>query len=104
MGKGIASGHCHNEITICKTCLHKDPCGDKDYITDNSCYNWYGWISVDDRLPNNSSMVIVLCKHAGIWLGYYNNFPEHMCWMHGLGECLPDVTHWMPLPQPPKED
>lgn len=70
------------------------------------------WISVKDRLPDTAERVLV-CK---TWLGrvykpeygYYQDFPNQKgCW-YVLTECgyypQREVTHWMPLPQPPKEE
>ena len=62
------------------------------------------WISVDDRLPEEKVNCIVHYKHA-----YCDNDDY---W--AIGICFYDgekfqiglaykVTHWMPLPQPPKE-
>ena len=61
------------------------------------------WISVDDRLPEEKVNCIVHYKHA-----YCNNDGY---W--AIGFCFYDgekfqfdqaykVTHWMPLPEPPK--
>ena len=61
------------------------------------------WVSVDDRLPEEKVNCIVHYKHA-----YCNNDGY---W--AIGFCFYDgekfqvdqaykVTHWMPLPQPPK--
>lgn len=37
-GKCKASGYVSKcEITVCRRCLHKDVCGDKDYLSENSC-------------------------------------------------------------------
>lgn len=61
------------------------------------------WISVDERLPEEKANCIVYYKHA-----YYDNDDY---W--AIGICFYDgekfrfdsaykVTHWMPLPEPPK--
>ena len=68
------------------------------------------WISVKDRLPDTAERVLV-CK---AWLGtvykpvygYYQDYPNQKgCW-YVLTEFgyypQREVTHWMPLPQPPK--
>ena len=68
------------------------------------------WISVKDRLPDTAERVLV-CK---TWLGrvykpeygYYQDFPNQKgCW-YVLTEFgyypQREVTHWMPLPRPPK--
>ena len=63
------------------------------------------WISVKDRLPGKNVNCIVHYKHA-----YCNNDDY---W--AIGSCFYDgekfqiglaykVTHWMPLPEPPKEE
>ena len=63
------------------------------------------WISVKDRLPGKNVNCIVHYKHA-----YCNNDGY---W--AIGSCFYDgekfqiglaykVTHWMPLPEPPKEE
>lgn len=62
------------------------------------------WISVDDRLPEEKANCIVYYQHA-----YCDN---DGCW--AIGICFYDgekfqlnpaykVTHWMPLPELPKE-
>lgn len=68
------------------------------------------WISAKDRLPDTAERVLV-CR---TWLGsvykplygYYQDFPNQKgCWyiLTEEGYCsLREVTHWMPLPKPPK--
>lgn len=59
------------------------------------------WISVKDGLPKEDNWIL-FC-HAG------NELPEMGVFMDGkfvlpdLGYLQREVTHWMPLPQPPKE-
>ena len=59
------------------------------------------WISVTERLPAPDERVLACtCNkvlavgrvHGGRWVVSWNN------------DCLPSVTHWMPLPEAPKED
>ena len=47
------------------------------------------WISVEDRLPEDEARCIVF----SIDNGRYLSFPP-------FNEC---ITHWQPLPEPPKE-
>lgn len=56
----------------------------------------YRWIPVDERLPPDEMSVLAFksnghvdktCRYAGGWL---------------LPSLEPHVTHWMPLPEPPK--
>lgn len=57
------------------------------------------WISVKDRLPDNDDKVLCCTRTAkgiqNIIIGYY---------MDGMWRCgmNNNVTHWMPLPEPPK--
>ena len=60
------------------------------------------WISVKDRLPKEHRLV--LCRWTrGIGASYgfarYNH--DNDVW-YVSNEGMPEVTHWMPLPQPPK--
>ena len=60
-------------------------------------------ISVDDRLPEEKANCIVYYKHAfcddenhiGICVCFYDGDEFQMDFAH-------KVTHWMPLPNPPK--
>jgi hypothetical protein len=68
------------------------------------------WISVKDRLPDTAERVLV-CKtwNGRVYkpeYGYYQDFPKRNgCW-YVLTEFgyypQREVTHWMPMPQPPK--
>ena len=61
------------------------------------------WISVDERLPEEKVDCIVHYKHAycdnddywAIGICFYDGEKFRMDWSY-------KVTHWMPLPQPPK--
>jgi hypothetical protein len=60
------------------------------------------WISVNDRLPKKGEIVLACGKrHAtsGMFQGASRNNPK---WWHWKGNTLKEVTHWMPLPEPPK--
>ena len=60
------------------------------------------WISVNDRLPKSNTMVLVFVRgYADI--GWYDG--EHDEWRTGMITLdNSEITHWMPLPEPPKED
>ena len=70
------------------------------------------WISVEDRLPNNEKPVLVYYgfmrnKNASTGLRYtgtlsYFCFDHKPHWQHESTGLV--VTHWMPLPEPPKEE
>lgn len=62
------------------------------------------WIPVAERLPEKGEIVLACGKrHAtsGMFQGALRNNPK--LW-HWKGNTLKEVTHWMPLPEPPKED
>lgn len=64
------------------------------------------WISVKDRLPKINQNVLVLTDSGIIegWMAMGWNFISLN--IHGCGCCGKDcdiITHWMPLPEPPKK-
>ena len=73
------------------------------------------WISVDDRLPEENQEIVMFGRSysmenyvsTGEFGGVHSNGP---CWLEYPGDadgCLDimsDVTHWMPLPEPPIEE
>ena len=60
------------------------------------------WISVEERLPEDSDEVN-LCTRSGIvGIGYYDKYRKNWVQYYAGGALCVDVTHWMPLPKPPK--
>lgn len=71
------------------------------------------WISVKDRLPDTYKAVITYDKNGGVkenWLlkasPYVRGVKEN--WVLRASPCISwsqgyHVTHWMPMPEPPKE-
>ena len=60
------------------------------------------WIPVTERLPEVGEVVLACGKrHAtsGMFQGVLRNKPNMWHWK---GNTLKEVTHWMPLPEPPK--
>ena len=61
------------------------------------------WISVDERLPDEPGEVLA-CVYGRICIAWYSNrcfeTPSGMVFY----PCENAVTHWMPLPETPKED
>ena len=60
------------------------------------------WISVEERLPDEDECLAVGGQHEmliGVLL-YRKGDGRYAC--ESDGEYLLDVTHWMPLPEPPK--
>lgn len=62
------------------------------------------WISVDERLPEDyEDVVIIMRDGASSW--YRVAYREYGGWSFGGGRRVNDeVTHWMPLPELPKEE
>ena len=60
-----------------------------------------GWISVEERLPENSDMVLVFNGtdmdfgvYSDGWILYFDHLRSVRKWL---------VTHWQPLPQKPRQ-
>lgn len=61
------------------------------------------WIPVSERLPGVYETVIVCDvreQYVGAWMYYGNDDWVYDDKMFDTGE----ITHWMPLPEPPKEE
>ena len=61
------------------------------------------WISVEERLPENDDNYLVFTsdRNAAEIATYYGDGE----WLtHDFINLTPLVTHWMPIPQMPKED
>lgn len=61
------------------------------------------WISVKDRLPKDKEDVIVFSTYRGIFLNWRFN-GEWAIMLNPVLKVPYPITHWMPLPDPPKED
>ena len=60
------------------------------------------WISVKERLPDESEVVLVYGENACDWV-HEVALLEGELWVD-RGEGLDGVSHWMPLPEPPATD
>ncbi len=61
------------------------------------------WISVEDRLPDKYGDVICCTRKGTIWQLTYNPTYKLFNVSYDNVENAMDVTHWMPLPEPPKK-
>lgn len=71
------------------------------------------WISVKDRLPEiETSVLIYVSKEKEMHTAQFCNWEKEICdnWHVSAGKYIYDplvfereeVTHWMPLPEPPE--
>lgn len=57
------------------------------------------WIHCKIKLPNSLTEVLVMCNRGNMFVA----FLEDNEWYLGYaGYNLSHITHWMPLPEPPK--
>ena len=63
------------------------------------------WISVKDRLPENYKNVLCVSKFLDIRditvAHCWESYQKESFWMDTHSFPLTDITHWMPLPEPP---
>lgn len=65
------------------------------------------WVSVKDRLPENFQTVLMARTDGTIYCHMYcENTQTDGCWVDDYLNWFSvyDVTHWMPLPEPPTEE
>ena len=85
-----------------------------DYLISNGV-TVQEWIPASEPPKKITNKVIVLCKNGYIGYGHYENYNGNQTWYNlesgkpftdwDFEDCESyEVTHWMPLPMPPKED
>ena len=64
------------------------------------------WISVEDRLPDETDDVLLYDSQMGVFSGRISYVISHGYFniTHTTGHTANGATHWMPLPEPPKEE
>ena len=67
-----------------------------------------GWISCSDRMPEDTKMLLAFSQGkivAAYWNWVVNPiyYKKYRAFTYLSGYILDDVTHWMPLPEPPQE-
>ncbi|MGQ4170076.1 DUF551 domain-containing protein [Escherichia coli] len=68
-----------------------------------------GWISCSDRMPEDTKMLLAFSQ-GQIVAAYWNwvmspiDYKKYRAFTYLSGNILDDVTHWMPLPEPPEQD
>lgn len=64
------------------------------------------WISVEERLPNVGEKVMVCGVKNGMQVGTFrriSRYGQNRIWWW-KNDTILEVTHWMPLPESPKEE
>ena len=60
------------------------------------------WISCKDRMPEDNDRVLILAKNESVYIAKHRVFGHFVVsfeyWLDDT-----EVTHWMPLPEPPKD-
>ena len=84
------SGSC--ELTTCTECRARSTA---DLLIANGV-TVQEWISVNDRLPEQGEEAICIAADGDMMIGKYTEWG----WMFPC--YFEDLTHWMPIPQPPK--
>lgn len=63
------------------------------------------WISIDDKLPKietDTILVCVKCKKSNDYFSDTDGFQDgEFAYWSRQPNC--EITHWMPLPEPPKD-
>ncbi|HBD3089247.1 TPA: ead/Ea22-like family protein [Escherichia coli] len=67
-----------------------------------------GWISCSERMPEDIKMLLAFSQGeivAAYWNWVVNpvDYKKYRAFTYLSGNILDDVTHWMPLPEPPQE-
>ena len=111
---------CDAKCDVDRICNESDWCDDcpaengeanckEEYIADHLIAHGvtvHEWISVKDRLPEIRERVLVYHDDGmirfGINYGGFDDVVSSIYLNHNHHTCFSKVTHWMPLPQPPK--
>lgn len=100
--KELARALCNfSANTICPDCA--DDCFFKEYARRAVAKGWCRqseWISVEERLPERTGKYLVFTYNGRLYIG---DFIDHYCDGNPQFDDY-KVTHWMPLPEPPKKD
>lgn len=77
-------------------------------LSGNSPVTPDGWISCSDRMPEDTKMLLAFSQGeivAAYWNWVVNpiDYKKYRAFTYLSGNILDDVTHWMPLPEPPQE-
>lgn len=100
-----------SELTWCSHNQHHDDTlyVRADLVNGNYPVTPDGWISCSDRMPEDTKMLLAFSQ-GQIVAAYWNwvmspiDYKKYRAFTYLSGNILDDVTHWMPLPEPPEQD
>lgn len=81
---------------------------EQNALSGNSPVTPDGWISCSERMPEDTKMLLAFSQ-GQIVAAYWNwvmspiDYKKYRAFTYLSGNILDDVTHWMPLPEPPQE-
>ena len=90
-------------MTLCEKCLHAEVCAIRDGHDEGDeraltyCSDFQGWISVKDRVPDRQGQFLITDEECGVMVALWM---KQLGWISYLRATK--ITHWMPLPEPPK--
>ncbi|HAJ0702462.1 TPA: hypothetical protein HL503_17960 [Escherichia coli] len=97
-----------SELTWCSHNQHHDDTlyVRADLVNGNSPVTPDSWISCSDRMPEDTKMLLAFSQGeivAAYWNWVVNpiDYKKYRAFTYLSGNILDDVTHWMPLPEPP---
>lgn len=70
----------------------------------SECRDRLRWVPMSERLPAPCQRVLYYLDVAGIHSGQYIGDDQSNVFGGRGGWLTDDVTHWMPLPQPPQQE
>lgn len=62
------------------------------------------WISVEERLPEYGKCILLYSDEGGVAEGALNRHGFWEQWRWSAKLLMSEVTHWTPLPPPPKQN
>lgn len=97
-----------SELTWCSHNQHHDDTlyVRADLVNGNSPVTQDSWISCSERMPDDGQHVIILCDGAFVLYAQYRGGEFFDVVRNGeefFETQSRNVTHWMPLPEPPQE-
>jgi hypothetical protein len=61
-----------------------------------------------ETAPKDGTIILAYCPNhfynGGAFIGEAVFIPEFSIWEERIDGCVVEPTHWMPLPNPPKEE